>query len=118
MSEDKRYFEVIDNKFWILTDGDKGLIAFQTFEKAIRAIFAHSLEEFVIEGRGLAEFRNEPSDNYKFKVVTVKLIDMVKEWYRITGREKAEEKEYVQRPAGYERDNEETTKLRQDQEVN
>ncbi len=117
MSEEKGYFEIIDNKFWILTVRDTGMIAFQKFEDAIKQIFGKKdgFEQFVIDGTTLYEFLFE---DRKFIVKNVLLPDMVKEWYRITGREKVEEKEYTQRPAGYEGDHEETTKRRQDQEVN
>lgn len=112
MSEDKRYFEVIDNKFWILTAGDTGMYAFQNFEDAIKQIFERKdgFELFVIDGATLYEFEFE---DQKFIVKNVTLPDMVKEWYRITGREKTEEKEYTQRPAGYEGEDED-----RDQEVN
>jgi len=117
MTEDKGYFKVIDNKFWIITEGKTSMYAFQYFEEAIKHIFnrKNGFELFVIEGAILYEFIFE---DQKFTVQSVPLPDMVKEWYRITGREKAEEKEYTQRPAGYEGDHEETTKRRQDQEVN
>lgn len=113
MSEEKGYFEVIDNKFWILTVGDTGMSAFQMFEDAIKQIFGrkHGFEHFVVDGATLYEFE---FDDPKFIVKHVSLPDMVKEWYRITGREKVEEKEYTQRPAGYEGDDEETTKRRQE----
>lgn len=103
MSEDKLYFEVVDNKFWILTVGDTEMYAFQKFEDAIKHIFGQKdgFEQFVIDRATLYEFVFE---DQKFIVKHVPLPDMVKEWYRITGREKAVEKEYTQRPAGYHED--------------
>jgi len=104
MSEDKRYFEVIDNKFWIITEGKTSMYVFQYFEEAIKHIFSRKdgFELFVIEGATLYEFVFE---DQKFTVKNVLLPDMVKEWYRITGRnreeERAKEKKYTQRPAGY-----------------
>lgn len=112
MSEEKGYFEVIDNKFWILTVGDTAMYVFQKYEEAIKQIFGQKdgFEQFVIDGATLYEFVFE---DQKFIVQHVPLPDMVKEWYRITGREKTEEKEYTQRPAGYEGEDED-----RDQEVN
>ncbi len=101
MSENKHSFEIIDNTFWILTVGDTEMSAFQMYEDAIRQIFGRKdgFEHFVIDKAILYEFVFEDP---KFVVSQVPLPDMVKEWYRITGRERAEEKEYIQRPAGYE----------------
>ena len=98
MSEDKRYFEVIDNKFWILTVNETDMYAHQTFKGAIEHIFepVHGFEMFVIEGGRLIEFKFEEN---QFILTPVPLADMVKEWYRITGRELAEKVEYTQRPA-------------------
>ncbi len=108
MSKEKTSFEVIDDKFWILPVGDKGLLVFQTFKEAVSDIFSFGLEEFVIEGRILFEFLVE---DLKFMVGPVKLIDIVKEWYRITGRERAEEKVYTQRPEGYQEEERESETL-------
>lgn len=103
MSKGKGYFEVIDNNFWIITEGKTGMFVFQNFEDAVRHIFArkNGFELFVIEGGILYEFRFEKET---FIVSSVPLIDLVKEWYRLTGREKAVERKYTQRPAGYHED--------------